>query len=52
MMCAIAHHQLRPVVEDSYGLAELTEALVRLEGQHHFGKVAIAIDNSTGGPAG
>lgn len=45
MMRAIAHHRLRPVVQARYGLADLTEALLQLEGQHHFGKLTLALDH-------
>lgn len=44
MMRAIAHHRLRPVVQSDLGLADLPEALRRLQGQSHFGKLAITFD--------
>ena len=39
MMRAIALHQLRPVVDREFALADLPEALRLLEGQGHFGKL-------------
>jgi NADPH:quinone reductase-like Zn-dependent oxidoreductase len=45
MMRAIAHHRLRPVVQERHGLADLAEALLQLEGQHHFGKLTLALDH-------
>jgi len=45
MIRAIAHQRLRPIVQDSGELADLPEALLHLEGQHHFGKVTLAIDH-------
>ncbi|SCK32391.1 NADPH:quinone reductase [Variovorax sp. HW608] len=45
MMRAITHQRLRPIVEVSRQLTDLPEALLHLEGQHHFGKVTLAIDH-------
>ena len=43
MMRAIAHHKIHPVVDRSFALSEISPALHYLEGQGHFGKVAIKI---------
>ena len=43
MMRAIAHHKLKPVIDRSFALADLSKALRHIEGQNHFGKVTIDI---------
>lgn len=43
MVRAIATHSIKPVIDRSFGLHEIPAALHRIEGQGHFGKVAVAI---------
>jgi len=43
MVRAITTHAIRPVVDRSFGMSEIPEALRHLEAQNHFGKVAIEI---------
>jgi len=48
MIRAVAHHRLRPVIDTSFPLEELSPALKYLEKQAHFGKVAIRFDGAAG----
>jgi NADPH:quinone reductase-like Zn-dependent oxidoreductase len=41
---AVALHQLRPIVDRVFPFAEAKEAFALMEGQSHFGKVAIRFD--------
>ncbi len=43
MLAFIDQHQIRPVIEKSFPLAEAREALLYLGGQHKFGKVVITV---------
>lgn len=43
MLAAIAHHKLHPVMDRTFALAELRDALEHLRSGRHVGKVAIAI---------
>jgi len=40
---AIAHHELRPVVDSTFGLAEARDAFVALQAAKHFGKITIRL---------
>jgi NADPH:quinone reductase-like Zn-dependent oxidoreductase len=44
MMRAISHHQVRPIVESGFEITDLANALRRLDGQSHFGKLVINMD--------
>ena len=43
MLAFIDKHQIKPVIEKSFALAEAREALLYLEKQHKFGKVVITV---------
>ncbi len=42
MVAAIAEHDIRPVVDRTFGFGELRAALDHLEGQSHFGKICLS----------
>jgi NADPH:quinone reductase-like Zn-dependent oxidoreductase len=44
MIRAIAHHRLRPAIDRSFRLHELSAAFAHLQTQTHFGKIAITFD--------
>ena len=44
MLRAIGHHAIKPVVDRTFPLAELPDALMWLQGGKHVGKVCIEID--------
>jgi len=44
MLRAIGHHAIKPVVDRTFPLAELPDALAWLQGGKHVGKVCIEID--------
>jgi NADPH:quinone reductase-like Zn-dependent oxidoreductase len=48
MLRAIAHHRLRPPIDRSFPLHELSAALARLHTQAHFGKITIGFDGARG----
>ncbi len=41
---AVALHRIRPVVDRVFPFAESKQALAYMEGQGHFGKIAIGLD--------
>lgn len=43
MMRAIAHHKIRPTVDRTFELKDLSNALHHLEGAGHFGKVTVKV---------
>ena len=43
MLAFIDKHNIKPVIEKSFPLAEAREALLYLEKQHKFGKVVISV---------
>ena len=45
MIRAIGHHRLRPPIDRSFQLHELSAALTHLQTQGHFGKIAISLDD-------
>jgi len=44
MLRAITHHRLRPAIDRSFHLHELSAAFKHLQTQAHFGKIAISFD--------
>lgn len=40
---AITQHELRPVIDSTYELAQAGEAFARLKGRQHFGKIALTV---------
>jgi NADPH:quinone reductase-like Zn-dependent oxidoreductase len=45
MIRAIGHHRLRPPIDRSFQLHELSAALTHLQTRGHFGKIAISFDD-------
>ena len=43
MLAFIDEHDIKPVIERSFPLAEAREALLYLEKEHKFGKVVVTI---------
>jgi NADPH:quinone reductase-like Zn-dependent oxidoreductase len=43
MLAFVEKHQIKPVIERSFPLAEAKEALLYLESSHKFGKVVVTI---------
>jgi NADPH:quinone reductase-like Zn-dependent oxidoreductase len=43
MLAFVEKHQIKPVIEKTFPLAQAKEALLYLEKQHSFGKVVVTI---------